>query len=53
MWTKENITNQSKKYVDNFMHSVSKKSELTPGDLRNAYIAGCNYILNNTQKEEY
>lgn len=46
MWTEEKLKEAAQEWVDRKgWHSVSISAEYT------AFIAGCKYIINNTQKE--
>lgn len=52
MWTEENLKEVASSYIN---EQVEKnefyEEELEYKDVLNAFLAGCKYIINNTQKE--
>lgn len=48
MWTKEKLVEEANKYLDNCPpHNNSTNQAYISG-----FLAGCNYIIDNTQKYE-
>lgn len=52
MWTKEKIEKAATKYADNVVEDSNYNGdEYCYSDVKNAFLAGAKYIINNTQKE--
>jgi hypothetical protein len=53
MWSEQAIINSAWKYADKKMEQDEfYEEELDVVDVVEAFIAGCKYILNNTQKDD-
>jgi hypothetical protein len=52
MWTKEKIEKAATKHADNVVEDNNYNGdEYCYSDVKNAFLAGAKYIINNTQKE--
>ena len=51
MWTEEKLDKAATRYADNVEDNSFTNDEYCYSDVKDAFLAGANYIIDNTQKE--
>lgn len=51
MWTEEKLDKAATRYADNVEDNSFTSDEYCYSDVKDAFLAGAKYIINNTQKE--
>ena len=51
MWTEEKLKEAAKRYEDEVYAHAFDREDWVP-EIRHVFLAGCKYIINNTQKEQ-
>ena len=52
MWTEEKLEEAAKRYENEVYDHLFDREEWRVPEIREVFLAGCKFIINNTQKEQ-